>query len=76
MNTTSRIHLSPVHPLRSARAANPGGDRLLLGLTARNVRRKTIGVAPVAYPARKLSGLRGVATVLDRLTAPLTRHHD
>lgn len=77
MNTTSRIHLSPVLPLRSARVATAGsGGRLMLGLTARKIRRESIGVTPVTFPTREPSGVRCLATALDRLTAPLTRYHE
>jgi hypothetical protein len=70
MNT--RPNFSPITPIRSRFA--PAGERLLLGLTARHVRRD-----PATYnlgSVSPISGLRRTSSLLDRLQSPLTRYHD
>ena len=67
----SRPNFSPITPYRRRSAVT--GDRLMLGLTARHVRRDQ---PTSSYLISPISGLRRTSSLLDQLQSPLTRHHD
>lgn len=73
MTKNSRLDFSPVTQFRS-RLAPIRDRRLMLGLTARHVRRDQPTFSSIADSP--ISGLRRSSTLLDRLQSSLTRYHE
>lgn len=73
MSKNTRLDFSPVTHFRS-RLAPVSDRRLMLGLTARHVRRDLPTFSSITDSP--ISGLQRSSSLLDRLQSSLTRYHE